>query len=127
MTDDSRTRTRVQPHRTTGEATALGPPWLPGPGGVVVERLVLECTVGGTGNPETFLAWVPGEFLAHPFDRRMVAASDVPYVRPTARFWWVLERVREPGGVLSRDGIAFERPGVMTAEAALTDAHGGEP
>ncbi len=96
----------------------LGSPWLPGPGGVVLERIVLACTVGGVGR-ERFLAWVPGEFQAHSFEKTLVAISDMPHVRPTGRFWWVHEQVQGADGIGSHDAIAFARPGIGSAEEAF--------
>ncbi len=94
----------------------------------MLERLVLECTVGGVGR-DRFLAWVPGKFQAHEFDRAQVTTPDTPYLRPTGRFWWVHEQVQGADGPQWRDGIAFQRPGVETAQDAFVAlaAGGGAP
>ena len=57
------------------------------------------------------------------YDRAIIADWDLPLVKRGAPFWLVVEAVRRRDGHTERtSAIAFQHPGIATAEEALATA-----
>jgi len=100
----------------------LGPSWLTGTpdGAVVARREIREGTVTAVFDG-FFSARVRGERRRDYVDLALVSDRDAPLVRPGARFWLVIERVRLRGHGRPevRSALAFRRPGALSPERAF--------
>lgn len=105
-------------------STDLGRSWLSSTpdGAVVIERVVRACTVTAVYDDD-FSAHTTGQRrrVYHPLS--LVSDADRPLVKPGARFWLVVERLRShPVQICS--AIAFRRPGALSPQRAFADRAG---
>ena len=109
----------------TAPVTAdFGPSWLASvpDGATVLGRAIAEDVVVTPGDTH-FSARLSGRHSRAHYPMALIARRDRALVRSGARFWDVAERVVLAGGrVETVSAIAFQRPGVETAEAAFTQS-----
>lgn len=106
---------------TAPTTTEFGPSWLASvpDGATVLGRAIAEGVVVTPGDTH-FSARLTGRHSRAHYQMALVARRDRALVRSGAQFWDVAERVVLSGGqVETVSAIAFQRPGVESAEAAF--------
>ena len=102
--------------------TDFGPSWLGSvpDGATVLGRAIAEGVVVTLFGDAYFSARLAGRHSRAHYPMALIARRDRALVRSGARFWDVAERVVLSGGrVETVSAIAFQRPGVETAEVAF--------